>query len=219
MPLRLLTVKLKSKRTGRVLLTFDNGAGPDDPVELELAGEVYATSGLGTGDSVTEQRLETLKADDQRHLCRQRAWSLLAHRPRSREELRRALRQRKFPAHLVDALITDLAAKGYLDDEAYARLAVDQAKTSGRNGPRLLRQKLAQKGIRGDLADAALTPVEDPEHQRTAARALLIKWNRRSKPAEPDKRRQAAAAFLLRRGFDADIVWDLVREVLGENEE
>ena len=79
----------------------------------------------------------------------------------------------------------------------------------------MVRAKLAQRGIPGDIADKSIAPLQDSETQADAARHLLTKWNRRSMPTDPQKRRVAAAGFLARKGFDSEIVWRIVGEILG----
>ena len=203
-------IKPVKRRKDRVLVEFEDGREP-----VELAAEVCAAAGVASARPATEEEIAGWLREDELWRCRQRAWALLAYRPRSREELRRALRQRKFPAPTVDSIIAALEEKGHLDDAAFARLVVEQADTSGRAGPRLVRQRLAQKGVRGRTADEALQPLEESENQEAKARRLLLKWNQRPKPEDPAKRRQTAAGFLMRRGFDPDVTWEVVREVLG----
>jgi regulatory protein len=211
---RVRAVRVKSARTGRVVVVLGHEVSAEaEPREVELAGDVYAGAGVGVGDLLDEARVEALVAADERHRCRVGAWGLLARRPRARAELRRALRQRRFAPAVVDEVLADLEAKGFLDDSAFARQAVEQALESGRAGPRLVRQRLASKGVAREIADKAMGPVEDTAHQRAAAEALLLKWQRRPRPDDPAKRHQAAAAFLLRRGFDPDIVWDCVEKM------
>lgn len=204
-------IEPKNQRGDRMVLHFEN----EEQESLEISTEVFAVSGLGRGDCVSAGKLEELRREDERHRCRARAWSLLARRPRSRLELGRLLRQRRFSKAIVEETLDRLEAAGHLDDAEYARLTVEQARSAGKSGPRLVRQKLAQRGVKGREADEALAPLEDRAEQEEIARALLEKWSRRTRPAEPAKRRQSAAAFLLRRGFDNDVVWETVREVLG----
>ncbi|MCB2155496.1 regulatory protein RecX [bacterium] len=205
----IVSVKVKSKRTSRLLLSFDDEREP-----LEVAGEVFALSRMAKGDGVNEEQLAKLLRDDLRFRCKQKAWGLLDRRMRSRKEMRTALFQRKFPADIVNEVIADLAEKGFLDDAAFARVFVEQRDARGQSGPRLVRQELAARGVAPEIAEKGIVNLGQSETQEAKARALLLKWNRRSKPEDPRKRRQAAAAYLMRRGFDSDIVWELVREII-----
>jgi regulatory protein len=185
----------------------------DDTPPLELAEESVFAEALSVGMSVDASRLAALQHADQLRRCRARAWDRLSRRPHSRAEMRRALRNARFPANVVDEVLDRIAEMGYLDDNAYARQVVEARVQGAREGPLLVRQKLAQRGVARDIID------EDPVHQAEAARALLEKWNRRSQPADPRKRRQAAAAYLARRGFDSEIVWETVATIINTGRE
>ncbi len=191
----------------------------DDTPPLELAEESVFAEALSVGMSVDASRLAALQHADQLRRCRARAWDRLSRRPHSRAEMRRALRNARFPANVVDEVLDRIAQMGYLDDKAYARQIVEARVQRAREGPLLVRQKLAQRGVAREIIDEAIAPAEDPAHQAEAARALLEKWNRRSQPADPRKRRQAAAAFLARRGFDSEIVWETVATIINTGRE
>ena len=206
---RIVSVKVKSKRTGRLILGFEPEREP-----MEVGGEVWAFSRLAKGDEVSEERLDKLRYEDEVHRCKQRAWGLLDRRMRSRKELTQALRQRRFAKEIIDRIVGELSERGFLDDATFARVFVEERDARGRSGPRLIRQELAARGVAPEIADRALEGLDKSDTQEEKARALLQKWNRRSKPEDPHKRRQAAAAFLMRRGFDSEIVWELVREII-----
>ena len=80
---------------------------------------------------------------------RRKAWS--------RRELTRRLERRGAPADVAAEVVADLAARGYLDDEGFARWWA-QARGQGRRvGSMRLRQELLAKGISRELAAAAVT--------------------------------------------------------------
>ncbi len=211
---RIVSIRQKSSRSARLVLAFD-----PERASLELAPDVVAEARLAPGDQIDEERISELIARDTLIRCRERAWALLARKPRSRTELRRALLQRKFPAKTIDATLDRIEELGHLDDANFARQFVDQHAMTGKSGPRLVREQLAAKGVAREVVEKAVAPLNDREHQEANARTLLEKWNRRSKPEDLRKRQQAAAGWLMRRGFDPDIVWELVREVVGGTEE
>ncbi len=77
-------------------------------------------------------------------------------------------------------------------------------------GPRALRAELRQKGVDAETTTAALEPtIADQED--AAYRAAL----KRSQRAPLDERAfaQAMSAFLIRRGFDYDVVRTAVRRL------
>lgn len=210
---RIESIRAK-KRAGaqRAVLAFEGGSRGD----LELAAEVAAEARLRKGDSLDEARIAELEALDRRFACAQKAWSLIALQPRTRRELEKALRQRKFAPQDIEAALEKVARAGHLDDAAYARQFVEQKAASAAQGPRLIAQQLKARGVSDEDLGASLAPAEDPARQRAAARAVLTKWLATSAAREPDPRKRArsAAGRLMRRGFDPEIVWEVVREGL-----
>jgi regulatory protein len=110
-------------------------------------------------------------------------------------------------------VVADLTARGYLDDEAFARHWV-AARASRGYGPARLRAELRARGIDTALIEAALTGVGDDgdlERARAVARRRLPALQR-------DDRARTAARLrdhLLRRGYPASVVARVVRECLG----
>jgi regulatory protein len=208
MSLEVTSISPKKRRPDVLVVKFSDG------VELELKSETVQQFGVYTGVRMDEVARDRVTDADHLARCREAAWRLLSLRPRSRAELARGLRQRKFRAAATDAVVEELARRGYLDDEAFAKIFAEE-RARRRHGPRLIEQELRARGVDSTNAREAAAGTHTPESQRESARALLEKWNRRTKPEDPQKRRVAAANFLARRGFDSDIVWDAVRDILG----
>ena len=209
MPQIVQRIAQKKGRSPRVIMEFAGGAG-----NLEIHPEALARHKVGTGSELSEDALLALLKTDEEIRAREKAWLLLSIRPRTQQEMFRALRQRKFPESLAEQVAAELVGKGFIDDAAFARLFVDE-RTRRRQGPKLIEQELRGRGLPREQAREAVAQGRDEERERADARALLEKWNRRSKPADPRKRQQAAAAFLVRRGYGSEVVWALVREVIG----
>jgi regulatory protein len=145
--------------------------------------------------------------DDAAKKLRNKALRLLTTREHSREELMRKLAQararrardetlapkpdRDDIAHLVD----DLAAQGWQSDDRYAEAIV--RRLTGQASRRFIAEKLAQAGIKKDVAANALEALDQDE--REVAQAL---WARRfGDTPKDDKDRQRQIRFLLSRGF------------------
>ncbi|MBI1292939.1 hypothetical protein GC173_17140 [bacterium] len=200
---RIVSLKLNPRRR-TVVYTLDEG----EP--LELHEDTAAEFGFRTEDLLDPERLEQVVRRDGEVRCRHAAWKLLSIRPRSRKELETALRQRKHLKGDVQRVVEDLAAKGFLNDAAFARQFVEE-RIRRKQGPRLIEQELRHKGIAAADAAPLMQDSADPDRDTETMRELLTRWNRRSKPEDPRKRAAAAAAFLARRGFESHLVWEVVR--------
>ncbi len=139
------------------------------------------------------------------------AADLLARRAWSRRDLHVRLRRRGAAADVADALVAELESRGYLDDARFARRWVEaRAETRGL-GPIRLRAELSSRGIDATLAEAAIgeafTPDTDVARALEAARKRLPGLSRREPSRAPARLRD----YLLRRGYPAGIVAQVVR--------
>jgi regulatory protein len=107
-------------------------------------------------------------------------------------ELGRKLRQRGCSGAEVEEVLERARARGYLDDEAFARALVAQRSTV--RGPALIAAELAAKGVPRSLARAALESL-GREEQVAAAGRLAARMG-------PSR----AAARLQRRGFAGNVI-------------
>jgi len=110
-------------------------------------------------------------------------------------------------------VVRDLAARGYLDDAAYARHWVATRVSRG-YGPARLRAELRARGVVPRLIDDALSAMEPGEplaRARDAARRRLPALRR----GRADRVAPRLRDYLLRRGYAAGVVARVVRESTG----
>jgi regulatory protein len=142
------------------------------------------------------------------------AGDLLSRRAWTRAELRARLRRRGAPPEVAAEVVADLTARGHVDDAAFARHWVE-TRTGRGYGPARLRVELRARGVALALVDAALASGTGDEAQLDTARAVA----RRRLPGLQRVPRERAAArlrdHLLRRGYPAGLVAQVVREALG----
>jgi regulatory protein len=134
------------------------------------------------------------------------ALNLLSARAYSTQALHRKLIQKEYPAADADDAIRRLVSAGLLDDAKYAEQYARSKMLSTGASKRRLTQDLYRKGIKGDVASAAIDNVVVDEEIDTAA---IIEAVARKKLAqlgdlEPLVLRRRLFAFLARRGYDLD---------------
>ena len=139
---------------------------------------------------------------------------LLAHRPRSEAEVRRYLRRKDTPPDVVTEVIERLGREGYLDDVAFARFWVENRECFNPRGPRALRQELRQKGLAEPLIEEALAGLDSEASAYRAAHRRLRRW----RGLEYADFRRVVGGYLARRGFDYDVIRDVVERLWMERE-
>jgi regulatory protein len=168
--------------------------------------------------SVNNRAMSSDESDkqDAAKKLRNKALRLLTTREHSREELLRKLAQAKARRSRNEAkapppdkddianLVDDLAAQGWQSDDRYAEAIV--RRLTGQASRRFISEKLAQAGIKKDVAQLALEALDQDEIE--VAKAL---WARRfGEVPKDDKDRQRQIRFLLSRGFHLGDAFKLV---------
>lgn len=148
------------------------------------------------------------------------AYDLLSRKPWSRRELAARLRRRGASTGVAEDVVAELEARGYIDDQAFARQWADGRASRRHLGSLRLREELRRKGIPRDVAEAAVRQAfaESGEEERAleAARRRLPALRRRNPGRAAPKLRD----YLLRRGYPGDVVRRVLRHLLGvESEE
>lgn len=142
------------------------------------------------------------------------AIDLLARKAWSTRDLTARLRRRGAPLEIARAIVADLAARGYLNDEVFARWWAQARAERRQVGSLRLQRELRARGITPELAAGAIAAAfeEGPE----LARALAA--GRRRLPAlrgKPERVPARLFTYLLRRGYPPAITRQVVRQLCG----
>ncbi len=140
----------------------------------------------------------------------------LATRPRTRWEVERRLRRAGAEEAEIRASLDRLTELGYLDDAAFARWWGEQRDRHSPRGRRMIEAELRQRGVPREVIetyrDEHAEPERSPEDaglpgdEAARAREALAKHLRgRAMPSDA-RALQRVEMYLMRRGFDADIV-------------
>jgi regulatory protein len=143
--------------------------------------------------------------------CFERALKLLDQRPHTVCEIRRKLRQRDFPAPLIDGAVQELIRLGLLNDAEFASAFIREKLGSGRPvGFKKIALDLSKRGVdRAEIDRAHRELQEDeplPDELDLALHALDTKLRiLRTSQIDP-KTRQKLWRFLANRGFSPETI-------------
>ncbi len=186
----------------------------DGEFAFGLHREVLLRAGLRKGDELSPEALEAIKGREEYCLARQNALRLISYRMRSERELRSRLLEKEFEPRTIDRVIEDLRGIGMLDDAAFARAFIHDARMRRPTGRRLLTKQLRLRGVTRTVLDEALGESAEAGDEESMALAAAKNYLRRSRrPGTAQERQQLrrrTAGFLERRGFE----WSLISTVL-----
>ncbi len=193
--------------------TFAFGADEDLVVEYRLV----------IGKEINPLDLEKFLFEAEVGKLMQRMYRLFNVRLRSEKEVKDYLRNLSFRRKIKDqeeisevatqSLIAKLKTKGLLNDEVFARLWVEARRKTKKKGKIALKLELYQKGIDKDIIDELLKQTLNQDEEKLAEQALDKKlriW--KNLPFLELKKK--AYEFLMRRGFEYEVVKKVVEKFL-----
>ncbi len=149
---------------------------------------------------------------EEKKRVKEKAFRYLAARAHSEKELQNKLLQKGYAEELIETVLSELREAKFIDDVKFAFSFARNRIVKKPMGARLLRQELWQKGLKPEIIDKALTEVYSANRQEEIARKLVESRKDRYKDLDENKQKKRLNDFLLRRGFD----WEIVKEVIAE---
>lgn len=170
--------------------------------------------GLAAGEDLSDAVLAALRTRADAALAAQIAYRLLATRLRSRRELVDRLRRHRVSAESIDAVMRELDRAGLIDDRRFAEAWVRSRIALRPSGTVRLRHELAAKGVSKDVVDRALGATLAHDEGALALQLARARVHRyRGAPSDVAYRK--LAGILHRRGFSSDVIYAVLRQVLG----
>ncbi len=167
----------------------------DDEYAFSLSSKVAMT--LHAGQPVDENQLASLKRSDEHEQAFERSLHYLSFRARSRKEMLWYLEKKDFDPEAVQSAISRLEDYGYIDDEAFAALWIENRRKLRPRGKFALRHELAEKGVEKAIIDQALGGYDESRAARDALSKKVLQWS-----GLPEWERKAKIYnFLKQRGF------------------
>ncbi len=137
--------------------------------------------------------------------------SFCAYQERTLKEVRQKLREWEVADDDAEPVIAELIAQNYLNEERFAR-SFARGKFRVKKWGRLkIRQEMKLKGLSNELIQKGLTEIDGDAYEEVL-RDLLEK-KARSLRGESVAVKQKIVRFALSRGFESDIVWDLLKTI------
>lgn len=168
---------------------------------------------LKVGQDLGDEKIASLKAEDEREVIYQKALHFLSYRPRSSSEVQRNLIKRGISETLAQETVTRLQEAGLVNDETFARTWVENRNTFRPRSRAALELELRRKGL-GD--DTIRTVLDEQVDEEALALEAARKYARRLADLEWPEFRQKLGGFLARRGFSYTTLAPVVSEVWKE---
>lgn len=195
----------------------------DDKFAFGVDEDLVVEYRLVTGKILDASLVEKLLFEVEVGKLMERMYGLFNIRQRSEKEIRDYLKNLSFKRKVknqeeifdaaIELLINKLKQKKLLDDEEFAKAWIEARRRSKKKGKIALKQELYQKGIDKNLIDKMLEKTTSESETQLAEQALIKRWPRWENLVLVEKKKKAYE-FLMRRGFEYEIVREVIEKVL-----
>ncbi|HSH56067.1 MAG TPA: RecX family transcriptional regulator [Candidatus Limnocylindrales bacterium] len=190
--MHITAIKQQVKRADRYSIYVD------EKYSFSLSDTALLESRLVPGQELTPAEVKDLKrqsADDKVYSL---ALRYVAIRSRSRHELETYLKRKEAPTELIDRIMGRLSDLGFVDDEAFARVWVENRRLLKPVSRRRLMLELRQKRVPDDVVQIVL--ADDETSDRDTLAELVQRKRRQTKYQDDTKLMQ----YLARQGYGYD---------------
>ena len=139
----------------------------------------------------------------------QRLMQFCAYRDRSHKEVEQKLIEMRMIPEAREQIIIQLMQEGFLNEERFARRCVGGKLGMKKGGRIKMRRHLELREISEPIIRLALSEIEEDQYLKTLEE-LLDKKQRLLTESDPFKRKRKLTDFLLRKGYESHLVFDLV---------
>ncbi len=179
---------------------------------------------LVVGKNLDQELLNKLLFEAEVGKLMERMYGLFSFRQRSEKEVRDYLKnlsfkrktkdQEEISSLTIDSLIEKLKQKEMINDVEFAKAWIEGRRKSKQKGVRALKMELFQKGIDREIIEEVLRLRSGQVAEEDLAQLALEKKMRSWKNLERTELKQKAIQFLMRKGFEYEIVLSLVEKIL-----
>lgn len=204
----------KNKKRVNVYLDgkFAFGLGLDEVVK----------KGLSVGQQLTDSQVEKLFFSSQLEKLYNKTLNFLSYRPRSEKEIKDYLRKNftklttavgQLGKKIQVRILAKLKKQKLIDDYKFASWWIEQRLTFKPRGKRLLKAELFKKGVDKEIINQTLATI-DSQQLTILARKIVNKKKRLYQQLPKLELKQKLFSHLARRGFDFEIIKNVIDEIL-----
>jgi len=172
--------------------------------------ETVLKFGLRTKDELNDEKINEIKDYDEYYAGKRIALRFLSYRQRSEKEVRDKLKIKKISESNIDKIILTLKDLNYINDEQFGKLFLDSILIKKPLGRRLVSSKLLEKGIKKEVIEFVLRENYKEEEEFKKCNELLSKYERKVKTKNEIEKKRKCYQYLLSRGFENEIVNEVV---------
>jgi regulatory protein len=179
-----------------------------------VAEDTLLKFGLRKKDELDGKLLDKIKDFDEFVYAKKTAYDFLSYRNRSISEITKKLKSKDISTDTAQRVIKHIKELGLLNDEQFAKQLISEKLKRKPVGKKVLMQKLYQKGIDKNISTGVLEQEFTPEKEREFALENFKKLLPKIKEQDKNMQRKKTYELLARRGFNYDIITEIIHQYL-----
>lgn len=185
----------------------------DNEYAFSISAELVYKENIKVKDEINVERLKKLADEDNYIKCKNSALKTIERTYKSEKELRDKLVLKGYDDHIIKQTINFLREYNLLNDTNYAKMYVkDRSRNQGKNK---IKYKLIQKGIDENIIEEELNKIDKDEIKKVVYEMALKKYRVLSKRENDNyKLTQKLYRFLMGKGYDYDLIKDVVKSIV-----
>lgn len=202
--MRIISTEKKVKNKDKIEIFIEEGTS------FTVTEEDYISLNLYEDREISEDELNYIKTTVNFRAAKNEAVKYLAYKFRSRKEVLEKLLEEGYESSLIEEVLNELASIGYINDKIYAQKFIfDRSKLKPKSS-KLLKIELGMKGIEPWIIEEVLSEYEmdDEVIAEKLTRKKFGKYN-----FKDEKIIKKVHAFLMHRGFDYDIIKNILQKI------
>ena len=185
----------------------------DNEYAFSISAELVYKENIKVKDEINVERLKKLADEDNYIKCKNSALKIIERTYKSEKEIRNKLVLKGYDDHIIKQTINFLREYNLLNDTNYAKMYVkDRSRNQGKNK---IKYKLIQKGIDENIIEEELNKIDKDEIKKVVYEMALKKYRVLSKRENDNyKLTQKLYRFLMGKGYDYDLIKDVVKSIV-----
>lgn len=184
----------------------------DEEYSFSISLELVYKEGLKVNDQVNIEKLSNLASEDNYLRCKNAAIKIIERSYKTEKEMKDKLILKGYDEKSIERTLKFLREYNLINDENYTRMFVKDKVNS--EGKRKIKYTLIKKGIDSNVVENELSKILSENLKEIALELALRKYNVLKK-RETDKYKlsQKLYRFLVTKGYDFDLISEVVKEV------
>lgn len=201
---KITAITAQKKNPNRVNIYLDG--------EFAFALARITAAWLKIGDTLSDEKISSLQAEDSKERALQQALLFLSYRARSEKEIRQNLLKHEYPEGVIEITLQRLREVGLANDKDFARAWVENRSTFRPRSRRALTMELRQKGLDAETVNSAVSKVDESALAFETARKRVPRFQ----GLEWSEFRKKLSEYLARRGFPYSVIAPVVTQIWNE---